>query len=571
MSAAINNALSADAAQAGTLSLNKPETEKASTSASGAAAAPAAASSRNLPPQTGAIAEKVSLRTWIAVAAGMLGAFMAVLDIQITNSSLKDILGALSATQEEGSWISTAYLVAEIIVIPLTALLSRVFGTRSYMLGTTVLFLIFSTLCGTAWNLPSMIVFRMFQGMTGGALIPMAMTLVMAKLPPSKRAVGMAIFGLTATLAPALGPTLGGYLSEIYGWPSIFYINWIPGILLLAGISYGLDPDARQWQLLRSADWLGIAFMALGLGSLTVFLEEGNSKDWFDSSFIITFAALALFGLLGWITTSGYAKTPFVNLKLYTQRNFLVATTISAATGMGLYGSAFLLPLFLGQIAGYSPMQIGEVIMWVGLPQLFIMPFVAAMSSKVDNRLMCSIGLALFAISCFMNTGMDASTGYDQLLWSQIVRALGQPFIMLTLSNFAMNGIKPQDTASASSLFNMTRNLGGSVGIALLATALSTREHFHSQRIGESVSMLASGTQLRIEQLTQSFIAKGIEPVQAGNQALQSIDRLVRREAYVMAYNDAFFIIGSILFACILFVWFSDRVVSPASGGAGAH
>ncbi|HEU4375298.1 MAG TPA: MFS transporter, partial [Telluria sp.] len=196
----------------------------------------------------------VDLRTWMAVAAGMLGAFMAVLDIQITNSSLKDILGTLSATQEEGSWISTAYLCAEIVVIPLAALLVRVFGMRGYMMGTTALFLLFSTLCGGAWSLSSMIVFRMMQGFTGGALIPMAMMLVMAKLPPSKRAVGMAIFGLTATLAPTMGPTLGGYLSELYGWPSIFYINWVPGLLLIFGIWWGLDKEKIHLEFLAKAD-----------------------------------------------------------------------------------------------------------------------------------------------------------------------------------------------------------------------------------------------------------------------------------------------------------------------------
>ncbi|HZX28049.1 MAG TPA: DHA2 family efflux MFS transporter permease subunit, partial [Telluria sp.] len=280
---------------------------------------------------------KVSARTWITVAAGMLGAFMAVLDIQITNASLKDILGTLSATQEEGSWISTAYLCAEIVVIPMTALFVRVFGMRFYMVATTALFLLFSTLCGAAWNLPSMIVFRMMQGFTGGALIPMAMTLVMVKLPPHKRAVGMAIFGLTATLAPSMGPTLGGYLSELYGWPSIFYINWVPGVLLIAGILWGLDKERiRLGELLR-ADWIGIAFMALGLASLTIFLEEGNSKDWFESDFIRTFAALALFGILGWVAMSLTRNDPFVNLRLYGQRNFLVATALSAVIGMGLY------------------------------------------------------------------------------------------------------------------------------------------------------------------------------------------------------------------------------------------
>jgi len=518
-------------------------------------------------PQNG---QKVDLRTWIAVGAGMLGAFMAVLDIQITNASLKDILGSLSATQEEGSWISTAYLVAEIVVIPMTALFTRVFGARRYMMGTTALFLLFSTLCGAAWNLESMIVFRMAQGFTGGALIPMAFTLVMLKLPPSKRAAGMAIFGLTATLAPSMGPTLGGYLSEIYGWPSIFYINWVPGLLLIAGIAYGLDSEKTKWGDLLKTDWIGIGFMALGLGCLTIFLEEGNSKDWFDSGFIIAFASLALIGLLGWVVTSATRANPFVNLALYGQRNFLVATALSAVFGMALYGSSFLLPLYLGQIAGYSPMQIGEVIMWAGLPQLCIMPFVAKLSGKVDNRILCSFGLLLFGLSCLMNAYMDATTGYDQLLASQVVRALGQPFVMLTLSNFAMQGIAQKDVASASSLFNMTRNLGGSIGIALLATSLSQREHFHSQRLGEAINSFAPATQERLAMLTQSFISKGYEATMAADQALKAIDGIVRRESYVMAYNDGFFIVAAILLACIPVLWMSDKVKSPGGGG-GAH
>nr|WP_181017635.1 DHA2 family efflux MFS transporter permease subunit [Massilia arenosa] len=524
-------------------------------------------------PAMPAIPAKVDARTWIAVAAGMLGAFMAVLDIQITNASLRDILGTLSATQEEGSWISTAYLCAEIVVIPLTALFVRTFGMRFYMVGTTALFLLFSTLCGFAWNLQSMIIFRMMQGFTGGALIPMAMTLVMAKLPPAKRATGLAIFGLTATLAPSMGPTLGGYLSELYGWPSIFYINWAPGVLLIAGIMWGLDKDKVNLKELLHADWIGIAFMAVGLASLTIMLEEGNSKDWFESDFIRTFAALALLGILGWVVTSVAEEHPFVNLRLYGQRNFLVATVLSAVIGMGLYGSSFLLPLFLGQIAGYSPMQIGEVIMWAGLPQLFVMPFAARLSTKIDNRILCCFGLFMFGWSCILNSHMDASTGYDQLLWTQVIRSIGQPFVMLTLSNFAMQGIAPKDMPSASSLFNMTRNLGGSIGIALLATQLTNREHFHSAMLGESVSMLSGTTQERIDALTASFMSKGFDPVTAGNKAIAAVDMIVRRESYVMAYNDGFFIVGCILLGCIAVMWFADKVKSPSgpSAGGGAH
>jgi len=530
-----------------------------------------ASKSPALAPMLAAHDAKVDLRTWLAVAAGLLGAFMAVLDIQITNASLQDILGTLSATQDEGSWISTAYLCAEIVVIPLTGLLARVLSVRAYMLGTTSLFLVCSTLCGSAWSLPSMIVFRMMQGFTGGALIPMAMTLVLAKLPPSKRAVGLAMFGLTATMAPTLGPTLGGYLTDLYGWPSIFYINWVPGLLLIGGIAWGLDPERRNWALLRNADWLGIAFMAVGLASLTIFLEEGNSHDWFASSFIRNFAVAALVGIVGWFVITLLRDEPFVNVRLYARRNFFVAALLAATTGMALYGSSFLLPLFLGQIAGYTPMQIGEVIMWAGLPQLFIMPFVARLSTRVDNRILCSIGLALFGISCVMNAHMDASYGYDQLLWSQIVRALGQPLIMLTLSNFAMQGIAPKDTPSASSLFNMTRNLGGSVGLALLATMLTNREHLHSARLGESVSMFAAATRNRLDALTAGFSAKGIDAAGASQKAVGVVDLLTRKQAYVMAYNDAFMAMAAVLFGCISILWLADGVKSPSGGGNAAH
>jgi DHA2 family multidrug resistance protein len=348
-----------------------PVTPKA---APAAPAAPAAAARPAAPP---AAPTTITAREWIAVLAGLLGCFMAILDIQITNSSLKDILGSLSATQEEGSWVSTAYLIAEIIVIPLTGLLSRGLGLRRYLLGTTTIFLTASALCGNAWSLNSMIAFRLIQGFSGGALIPMAMTLVLTRVPLNKRTMAMAAFGLTATLAPALGPTVGGYLSELYGWPSIFYVNLAPGMLMLAGIAYGLDDEAKQLHLFRNADWLGIACMALGLGALTVMLEEGNTNDWFESYFILISAGLAIAGILGWAVSGLLRSNSFVNLRLYGHGNFLIASIMTLVTGVGLYGSTFVLPLYLAQIAGYSPMQIGEVIMLMGLPQLLVTPIAA--------------------------------------------------------------------------------------------------------------------------------------------------------------------------------------------------
>ena len=320
-----------------------------------------------------------------------------------------------------------------------------------------------------------MIAFRAVQGLAGGALIPMAMTLVAVKAP-SKRPLVLAIFALLTTLAPALGPTLGGYLTELYGWPSIFYINWLPGFLLVAGLLYGLGHNPPQFSTVRSVDWLSVGCMALGLSCMTIVLEEGNSHDWYASQFIQTMTALSIGGLLGWIGRYAAGYQPFVDLGLYARRQFLIASLLSAISGFALYGSSFLLPLYLGQIAGYSPMQIGEVIMWVGLPQILVMPLAFVAARRVDNRIVCSIGLGLFGLSCLMNVGMDANTGRDQLMLSQIVRALGQPLITLTLSNFVIQGLTVQQRPASSALYNMARNLGGSVGIGLLSATLTNRE-----------------------------------------------------------------------------------------------
>lgn len=493
---------------------------------------------------------------------------MAVLDIQITNASLKEILGSLSATAAEGSWISSAYLVAEVVVIPITGFLAGVFGTRRFLLWSVSLFLVFSSLCGMAWNLESMIVFRALQGFTGGVMIPMAMSLVVRLLPKPKQPIGLALFGITVTLAPTLGPTVGGYLTELYGWPVIFWINWLPGLLLLAGIAWGLDDEPKQLHLLQKVDWTGIAAMALGLATLTAMLEEGNSKDWFESDFIITTAILAVLGLTVWIWRSLTRNDSAVDLRLMQKPSFLIASVVAFTTGMGLYGSAFLLPLYLGQIPGYSPMQIGLVILWMGLPQLFIMPFAARLSVKVDNRILATVGLALFATSCFMNTHMSALTGGPELIAAQVVRALGQPLIMITLTNFATVGIPPHLMGSASGLFNMMRNLGGSVGIAMLATLVTTRQQFHSNRVGEAVSLYEPAVVERLDRLGQQLQTAGLDPAAAADGAIKLIDASVRRDSFVMAYNDAFLILGLALLACVAFVWVGKKVLGGGAGDA---
>jgi MFS transporter, DHA2 family, multidrug resistance protein len=515
------------------------------------------------------VPDRVSLKTWIGVFGTILGAFMAVLDIQITNSSLRDIQAALGATLEEGSWISTSYLVAEIVVIPLSGWLSQVFSTRRYLLVNAILFVFFSVCCAWAWNLPSMIVFRALQGFTGGVLIPMAFTVLLTTLPPSKQSIGMALFAITATFAPSIGPTFGGWLTENYSWHYVFYLNLIPGLMLVAAVWYAIDARPMKLDLLKQGDWGGIFAMAIGLGSLQIILEEGSRKDWFGSDFIVRLTALAVIFLSIFFWIELRRKKPFINLRLLKERNFGLASVVNIALGLGLYGSVYIMPLYLSQIQGYNAMQIGEVLMWVGFPQLLIIPFVPKVMQRVDMRVLIGIGVSLFAVSCFMNSTLTNQTGIDQLRWSQLVRAAGQPLIMVPLSTIATAGLPSAQAGSASGLFNMMRNLGGSLGIAAIATLLTQREQFHSNRIGEQLSIYNPIAQERINQYTQFFVSRGSDLATAQSQAIAALGSTVRREAYVMAFNDCFYFIACALLVSGLAVLFFKK--SKASGGGAAH
>nr|WP_242045056.1 MULTISPECIES: MDR family MFS transporter [unclassified Leptolyngbya] len=509
------------------------------------------------------------MKTWIGVFGTVLGAFMAVLDIQITNSSLRDIQAALGATLEEGSWISTSYLVAEIVVIPLTGWLSQIFSVRRYLLVNASLFILFSILCAFAWNLPSMIVFRALQGFTGGVLIPMAFTVLLTTLPPSKQPTGMALFGITATFAPSIGPTFGGWLTENFSWHYVFYINLIPGVLLLTAVWYAIDSRPMQLDRLRDGDWGGVIAMAIGLGSFQVVLEEGSRKDWFSSDLIVRLAVIAVIflSIFFWIELT--RRQPFIDLRLIKERNFGLASVINVALGLGLYGSVYILPLYLGQIQGYNALQIGEVLMWVGFPQLLVIPFVPRLMKIVDVRLLIGVGVSLFAVSCFMNSTFTNLTGMDQLRTALLVRAAGQPLIMVPLSTVATAGLAPNQAGSASGLFNMMRNLGGSIGIAAIATLLTQRQQFHSNRLGESISNFNPATQERLNQLTQYFVSRGSDLASAQNQALAAIDNVVRREAYIQAFNDCFYFIGFALLVSGIAVLFFKKV--KAEGVSAGH
>jgi MFS transporter, DHA2 family, multidrug resistance protein len=512
---------------------------------------------------------RADAKTWLAVIGSIIGAFIAVLNIQITNASLPDIQGAIGAGMDDGGWISTSYLVAEIVVIPLTGFLAQVFSLRRYLLTNTVLFLAMSVACAFAGDLQQMIVLRALQGFFGGVLIPLAFTITLTMLPRSQQPAGLAMFALSATFAPAIGPTIGGYLTETYGWQHIFYVNLVPGAIMLAALVPSLPRAPMQLGLLGQGDWPGIATLAIGLASLQTVLEEGNKDDWFGSPFIMRLSLVAAVALSVFIWIELTAERPLLNLRLLLRRNFGLGSIANVILGMALYGSVFLLPSYLSQMQGYNAQQVGEVLAWTGLPQLAIIPFVPRLMRWFDARLLVAVGLGLFALSCFLNIDINQDYSGPQLLVPNLVRAVGQALVLTPLSVLATGGIERENAGSASAMFNMMRNLGGSVGIAALQTLLTRREQFHSSVITPTVSLFNEATRQRLALLQRHFLSSATaDPDTAWHDAVVAVGRTVREQAYFLAYGDTFFLMGATLLLAIVAALLMRQTIGS---GAGAH
>ncbi|MFG1463171.1 DHA2 family efflux MFS transporter permease subunit [Xanthobacter sp. DSM 24535] len=492
--------------------------------------------------------EGASLHTWIIVCGCMLGALIAVLDIQITNSSLPEIEGGIGTGIDNGTWISTSYLIGEIIMIPLTDYFSRVFGFRRFILGSITLFLLFSVGCAFATNLTQMIVTRGLQGFFAGCLIPLAFTTVLTRLPRRQQPIGLAAFALTATFGPSIGPTIGGYLTEHYGWPYIFFVNLIPGAIMLSLLFATLERSPLRLDLLKEGDWWGIGFMTVGLASLQTVLDEGNKDDWFGSSYIVHLSLVAVVCLTIFIAIELKVEKPAVQLRLLTRRNFALGTLANTLVGFALYGSVYVLPAYLDEVQGYNAEQIGTVLAWVGLPQLLIIPFMPALMKRFDARVLVCVGLAIFAASCFLNTHLSLDVSGDQLMMTNIVRAIGQAIVISPLVSLTMVGTPPALSGQASGLFNMMRSLGGAIGTAALATTISKREQFHSNIIGQSVTPFGETVRGFLATMQQYFMAHGIpDASRAYHQSEILLGQLVAQQSLIMGFSDTFALLGVML------------------------
>jgi DHA2 family multidrug resistance protein len=512
---------------------------------------------------------EASKKDWLAVWAVVLGAFVAILDTSITNSSLQDIQGSLSASLSEGSWISTSYIVTEIIIIPLTAFFCHVFSTKKYLIANVIVFLLFSLLCGMAWNLNSMILFRAFQGIAGGALIPVAITVIVTRLPARQQVYGFIMFGLATTFAPAIGPSLGGWLTSQYGWPAIFYINLLPGIPLVMMLLKSFDDEPTNLPALKTADFSGIISLSLFLGSLTVVLEEGNREDWLSSNYILNLTIICIVSLATFIYVELTKKKPVVNLRLLGRKNFFLSCVTSFALGVSIYAPNYLMPIYMGSVLGFNALDIGMVMMWSGFPQLLIMPLVPKLSEKVDARILMSLGFGLFAISFYMTSPLTLDFGSFQFSAAMFVRALGVPLLITPSSAVAYDGIEPENVGDASGLFNMMRNLGGSVGIGLMSTLSSRRYAVHFDQLSEKFNLTDHASMQRLYELSNSYVAQGMDKVSAQMKAVGMMNGIMNRESYILSFGDCFLILSWIALFCIFCVVFMNKV--KGGGGGAAH
>jgi len=500
------------------------------------------------------------------------GFFIALLDIQIVSASLGEIAGGLSAGPDEIAWVQTSYLIAEIVVIPLSGWLSRVMSTRWLFCVSAAGFTATSLLCGWAWDIQSMIVFRALQGFLGGSMIPTVFTTAFVYFAGQQRVIAAAVIGSISSLAPTLGPTIGGWITENYSWHWLFFINLVPGIFVAVVVPMLVRIDRPNLALLRGADYPGIALLALFLGCLEYTLEEGPRWDWFGDATIRTTAWIAAIAGIAFIWRSLTYAQPVVDLRALKSRNFSLGCFFSFVAGIGIFATIYLTPLFLGRVRGFSALEIGLAVFSTGVFQVLAIPIYTFCARYIDLRWLMMVGLACFALGMWNFTPITHDWGWRELLLPQAFRGLAQMFAVAPTVTLTLGGLAPDRLKLASGLFNLMRNLGGAIGIAACATILNDRANLHFLRLAEHLNTTNTAMTDLLQRASAADAMKwGGDAVHGHAAALKRLWSLTWREAQTQTYADAFLVIAVCFVVATLMVPLMRKIVPPRSAASEAH
>ena len=491
---------------------------------------------------------------YLVFAVMAFGQFMALIDIQIVAASLNEVQAGLSAAPDEISWVQTAYLMAELVMIPFSAFLTQALSTRWLFALSAGLFTLSSVLCGLAWNIESMIAFRALQGFVGGAMVPTVFATGYFLFTGRQRAMIPAILGMVSVLAPTLGPTVGGWITDAWGWRWIFYINVIPGALVCAASAMLIRFDRADLAMLRRIDWVHLGSMAGFLAGLEYVLEEGPKDGWFDDSGMAVAGWLTLVAFVLFLERSVRSRGPVVVLTPFRNATFAFACVFNLVIGFGIYAGTYLVPLFLGRVRGYNASEIGTTVFIAGIAQLLGVPLAAALSQRVDPRYVITAGLTLFAAGLWLFSFMTPDWGFAALFWPQVVRSFAIMLCIVPSVGLALGHFTGPELRYASGLFNLMRNLGGAIGIAVVTTWLGDFSRLHALRLNEAMGASARDSSGLLDGLARQFGAFTPDPAQAMQMAQAVLMRMVGREALTLAFDDVFRVMAWCFLAALVLV-----------------
>lgn len=531
----------------------------------------------NMASALGPVAEKLVPYRWIILVGLITSAILEVLDSTIVNVALPQMAGNLGATSQEIGWVSTGYILSNVIVLPMTAWLSGRFGRKRYLTASIILFIIASFFCGVSGTLVQLVFWRIVQGAGGAALLSTAQATLREIFPPRQQGMVQSIYVLGIIVAPTVGPTLGGWITDNFSWPWVFFVN-LPLGLISAAIVYFLLEDPEYQVRNTTIDWAGIGFLAVGLGSLQYVLEEGNSEDWFESALILRLAIVSAVSIVSLLIWELHPKNsaPIVNLRILKNRQLSASMFLFVALGFGLYGGIFIFPLFAQNILHFTPTQTGMVLFPGGMATaasaLICGRLLSAKNLKINPRYLIMFGLLFFAYSMWMLGHLTTLSGETDTRWGLILRGFGLGFLFIPINIAALSSLKGAEIPQAAAMINLMRQLGGSFGIAVLGTYVTNRAALHKVMLSRYIYSGNPISQLRIDSITHALIGKGMDPVSANLGALKILGGTIQVQATTMAFNDCFLLIGlALVIVSPAILILRSNATQPSSTPVDAH